>query len=60
LGAGPKIVVHAGPADAQLALPAVLLAIIVVAVLGANTVNLVLVLALTSWVVYARMRPFGR
>lgn len=41
--------------DAQQALPAVLLAIIVVAVFGANVVNLVLVLALSSWVIYARV-----
>jgi peptide/nickel transport system permease protein len=41
--------------DVQQALPAVLLAIIVVAVGGANVVNLVLVLALSSWVIYARV-----
>jgi len=41
--------------DVQQALPAVLLAIIVVAVFGSNVVNLVLVLALSSWVIYARV-----
>lgn len=41
--------------DAQQALPAVLLAIIVVAVFGANIVNLVIVLAISSWVIYARV-----
>jgi len=41
--------------DAQQALPAVLLAIIVVAVFGTDVVNLVLVLAISSWVIYARV-----
>jgi peptide/nickel transport system permease protein len=42
-------------ADAQHALPGILLAIIIVAVLGASLLNLVLVLAVTTWVVYARV-----
>jgi peptide/nickel transport system permease protein len=42
-------------ADAQQALPPVLLAIIIVAVFGANVANLVLVLAVSSWVIYARV-----
>lgn len=41
-------------ADVQLSIPAVLLAIAVVAVLGPNVRNLVLVLIITGWVVYAR------
>jgi peptide/nickel transport system permease protein len=42
-------------ADAQQALPPVLLAIIIVAVFGANVANLVFVLAVSSWVMYARV-----
>jgi peptide/nickel transport system permease protein len=42
-------------ADAQHALPGVLLAIVVVAVLGTNMLNLVLVLAISSWVIYSRI-----
>ncbi|MBI4578464.1 MAG: ABC transporter permease [Planctomycetes bacterium] len=41
--------------DIQLAFPFVLLAIAVMAVLGPSLVNLVLVLAIGSWVTYARM-----
>ena len=41
--------------DAQQALPPVLLAIIIVAVFGANIVNLIVVLAVSSWVIYARV-----
>lgn len=41
-------------ADVQLSIPAVLLAIAVVAVLGPSVRNLVLVLILTGWVLYAR------
>ncbi|MFO7590036.1 MAG: ABC transporter permease [Acidimicrobiia bacterium] len=43
-----------GFADVQLSIPAVLLAIAVVAVLGPSIRNLVLVLIFTGWVVYAR------
>lgn len=41
--------------DLQLALPLMLLALLVVAVLGAGLTNLIIVLALTSWVRYARI-----
>ncbi len=42
-------------ADAQHALPGILLAIIVVTMLGQNMLNLILVLALSTWVIYARI-----
>ena len=42
-------------ADAQLAFPFILLAIAIIAVLGPNLSNLILVLALSSWVLYARL-----
>lgn len=42
-------------ADAQMALPEILLAIIVVATLGGGLVNLVVVLGASTWMVYARM-----
>ena len=42
-------------ADVQLSIPYVLLAIAVIAVIGASTQNVVLVLALYGWVAYARM-----
>lgn len=41
--------------DIQLALPLMLLALLVVAALGPSTANLVIVLALTSWIRYARI-----
>jgi len=41
--------------DVQLALPLMLLALLVIAALGPSTVNLILVLALTSWLRYARI-----
>jgi peptide/nickel transport system permease protein len=41
--------------DIQLALPLMLLALLVVAAVGASTQNLVIVLALTSWLRYARI-----
>lgn len=41
--------------DLQLALPLLLLALLVVAALGAGMTNLIIVLALTSWVRYARI-----
>lgn len=41
--------------DVQLALPFVVVAIAVVAVLGASLLNVILVLAVTSWVAYARI-----
>ena len=42
-------------ADAQLAIPNILLAIAVMAVLGPKLGNLILVLGLTGWVAYARI-----
>jgi peptide/nickel transport system permease protein len=42
-------------ADAQLALPEVLLAILVVSAVGSSALNLVLVLGATGWMVYARV-----
>jgi peptide/nickel transport system permease protein len=42
-------------ADAQLAVPTIMLAIAVLAVLGADLKNLILVLGVTAWVVYARI-----
>ncbi len=41
--------------DIQLSIPAMLLAIAIVAVLGPNLVNLMIVLIITSWVQYARV-----
>ncbi|WP_117194814.1 ABC transporter permease [Rhizobium terrae] len=41
--------------DIQLALPLMLLALLVIAALGPSTTNLVVVLALTSWLRYARI-----
>lgn len=41
--------------DMQLALPLMLLALLVVAALGPSTQNLIIVLALTSWIRYARI-----
>lgn len=42
-------------ADAQLALPEVLLAILVVSAVGSSAFNLVLVLGISGWMVYARV-----
>jgi peptide/nickel transport system permease protein len=42
-------------ADAQHALPGILLAIIIVAMFGQNMTNLILVLAVSTWVIYARI-----
>lgn len=42
-------------ADIQLAFPSILLAILVASVLGQGIVNLVIVLAISSWVVFARV-----
>jgi peptide/nickel transport system permease protein len=42
-------------ADIQLALPAFLLAILIAAVIGPSVVNVVITLALTRWVVFARV-----
>ncbi len=42
-------------ADAQQALPGVLLAIIIVAVTGASVLNLIVVLAISGWSVYTRL-----
>lgn len=42
-------------ADSQQSLPGILIAILIVATLGANVRNLIFVLALSSWVIYARI-----
>ena len=42
-------------ADAQMAFPDILLAIVMVAALGGSAVNLVLVLGVSRWMVYARV-----
>lgn len=42
-------------ADAQMAFPDILLAILMVAALGGNAVNLILVLGISRWMVYARV-----
>jgi peptide/nickel transport system permease protein len=42
-------------ADIQLAFPFILLAIAVMSVLGASLLNIILVLGITGWVVYARV-----
>ena len=42
-------------ADVQLAFPFILLAIVIVAVLGAGLLNVILVLGIASWVPYARI-----
>ncbi len=41
--------------DLNLAFPLILLALAVVALLGANLRNLVIVMAITTWMIYARM-----
>lgn len=41
--------------DVQLALPYILLAIAVLAVIGSGLINIILVLSLTQWVTYARI-----
>src|SRR5216683_6427581 len=42
-------------ADAQMAFPDILLAILMVAALGGNALNLILVLGISRWMVYARI-----
>ena len=42
-------------ADAQMAFPDILLAILMVAALGGNALNLILVLGISRWMVYARV-----
>ncbi len=42
-------------ADAHLAFPEILLAILVVAVLGGSLINIVIILGVSSWMVYARV-----
>jgi peptide/nickel transport system permease protein len=42
-------------ADTQLAFPPILLAVVVVAVFGTSFVNLIIVLAISAWVTYARI-----
>jgi len=46
------VIQHVG--DVQLALPFILLALFVIAVLGLNTTNLIMVFGLTNWTMYAR------
>ena len=41
--------------DLNLAFPLILLALAVVALLGANLRNLVIVMAITTWMIYARV-----
>lgn len=41
--------------DAQLAIPPILLALVVVAIFGASLPNLIIVLAITGWVTYTRI-----
>jgi len=41
--------------DLNLAFPLILLALVVVALLGANLRNLVIVMAITTWMIYARV-----
>ena len=41
--------------DIQLAFPVLVLAVAVLAVLGANMINLIIVLAVTGWITYARI-----
>jgi peptide/nickel transport system permease protein len=42
-------------ADAQMAFPDILLAIIIVAAIGGNALNLIIVLGISRWMVYARI-----
>ena len=42
-------------ADVQLAFPFILLAIAIIAVLGPNLQNIIIVMAITGWVIYARV-----
>lgn len=42
-------------ADVQLAFPFILLAIAIIAVLGPNIQNLIIVMGITGWVIYARV-----
>ena len=42
-------------ADTQLAFPPILLAVVVVAVFGTSLVNLIIILAISAWVTYARI-----
>lgn len=42
-------------ADIQLAIPSLILALAVIAVLGSSVANIVLVLAITNWVIFARL-----
>lgn len=42
-------------ADVQLAFPFILLAIAIIAVLGPNLQNIIIVMAITGWVIYARI-----
>ena len=52
---GSVDVVSGAIVDMQLSFPPVLLAIAIVSALGPNLLNTVLVMAITSWVVYARL-----
>jgi peptide/nickel transport system permease protein len=52
-GAADRVVMRI--ADVQLALPVLLLALMIMAVLGANAITLTIVLALTGWTRFARV-----
>jgi peptide/nickel transport system permease protein len=45
-------------ADAQMAFPDILLAIVIVAAIGGNALNLIIVLGISRWMIYARI-AFG-
>lgn len=45
-------------ADAHMAIPEILLAVLIVAAIGGSTLNLILVLGISGWMVYARV-TFG-
>lgn len=42
-------------ADIQLAIPSLILALAVIAVLGANITNIIIILGVTNWVIFARL-----
>ena len=53
--AGRWTVSSCGSADVQLAFPFILLAIAIIAVLGPNLQNIIIVMGITGWVIYARV-----
>jgi peptide/nickel transport system permease protein len=52
---GPLAMVVMRLADTQLAFPPILLAVVVVAIFGTSLVNLIIILAISAWVTYARI-----